>query len=110
MLYKIKIEGWKDYIKDPWNKLDFVINITILPSFIMFFTTDVNFLFLTILRLGRVFKFLRFFKYIPNIEHLMRGIKRALKSSIFVIIAFFIYMFIISILSCFLYKGKYCVF
>lgn len=105
MLYKIKVEGWKEYISDPWNKLDFFINITILPSFIMFFTTDVNFLFLTILRLGRVFKFLRFFKYIPNIEHLMRGIKRALKSSIFVIIAFFIYMFIISILSCFLYKG-----
>ena len=105
MLYKIKLEGWKTYISDSWNKLDFAINIAILPSFIMFFTTDVNFLFLTILRLGRVFKFLRFFKYIPNIDHLMRGIKRALKSSIFVIVAFFIYMFIVSILSCFLYKG-----
>ena len=104
MFYKIKVFSWEKYISDSWNKLDFFINILVMPSFIMFFVSDVNFLFLTILRLGRVFKFLKFFKYIPNIDHLMRGIKRALKSSIFVIIAFFIYMFIIAILSCFLYK------
>jgi voltage-gated sodium channel len=105
MFYKIKLDSFSVYWKDSWNKLDFFINITIMPSLFLFFISDIDFLFLTILRLGRVFKFLRFFKYIPNIEHLMRGIKRSFKSSLFVVIAFFIYMFIVSILSCFLYKG-----
>lgn len=104
MIYKIKISSFKSYIKDNWNKLDFFINLTILPSLALFFVSEIDFLFLTILRLGRVFKFLRFFKYIPNIEHLMRGVKRAIKSSLFIIISFFIYLFIASILSCFLYK------
>lgn len=105
MIYKIKVYSWQKYWLDSWNKLDFFINLLLLPSFVLFFISEIDFFFLTILRLGRIFKFLRVFKYVPNIDHLMRGIKRAIKSSIFVIMAFFIYMFVMAILSCFFYRG-----
>ena len=47
----------------------------------------------------RIFKTIRFIKFIPNIEHLFSGIKRALKASVFVFVGFAIYIFIIGILS-----------
>jgi len=105
MLAKIKLTSWKEYYKDSWNKLDLMINICILPSFFFFYTGQENLLFLTVLRLGRVFKFFKVLKFIPNIEHLLRGIQRAMRASVFVVFAFFVYMFIVAILSCFFYKN-----
>lgn len=103
MIFKIKETSWREYISDDWNKMDFGINLLIIPSFLLFFI-DVNILFLTILRLGRIFKFFKLFKFVPNIDHLFKGIKRAIKSSTFIVFAMVNYGFIISIISCFLYK------
>jgi voltage-gated sodium channel len=52
----------------------------------------------------RVFKSFRFLKFIPGIEHLVKGIRRALKASIVVLIGFVIYIFIIGIFSFYLFK------
>ena len=93
------------YFRDNWNKFDFAINLAILPSFSMLFIQeDSSLFFLTILRLIRIIKFFRFFKFIPNIEHIFVGIQRAMKASIFIIFSFFLYLFIVSIFSCFFFK------
>jgi voltage-gated sodium channel len=104
MFLKIRINSWTNYIKDPWNLLDFSINIMLVPSILLFFLNEPNFLFLTILRLVRIAKFFRFFKFVPNIERIFLGIIRALKASVFIVLAFFLYLLIMSVISCYFFK------
>ena len=54
----------------------------------------------------RVFKSFRFLKFVPGIEHLIKGIQRALKASIIVLIGFIIYIFIVGIFSFYLFKSS----
>ena len=54
----------------------------------------------------RVFKFFRFIRFVPGIENLIKGIIRALKTSVLVILGFTIYLFIISLFSCYLFKDS----
>lgn len=104
MFLKIKEYSFKNYIENNWNKLDMAVNILLIPSFVLFFIGEGNLMFLTILRLVRIFKFFRFLRFVPNIDHLMKGIGRALKASVFVFMSFFLYLFIISVLSCFFFQ------
>lgn len=105
-IVKIRYFTWSIYIKSNWNKLDFVLVLLSLPSIILIFFhphyTDLS--FLLVLRISRVFKFFRFFKFIPGIESLVVGVRRALKTSVFVFIGFFVYNFISSVFSCYLFK------
>lgn len=104
MLVKVKALTLKGYLNNNWNKLDFGINLILIPSFVLFFLGDGNLFFITILRLIRLTKFFRFLRFVPKIDHLLTGISRAMKASVFIFIAFFLYLFIISILSSFFFK------
>ena len=103
---KIRYLGWRNYIQSAWNKLDFFLIVISLPSILVFLLHSdyTNLSFLLILRVLRVFKFLRFFRFITGIEHLLIGIQRALKTSVFVLFGFLIYHFIVAVLSCFLFS------
>jgi len=103
---KIKHFGWKDYISSAWNKLDFILVLLSLPSIVLLATHSEShgLSFLLIFRVFRVFKFFRLFKFIPGIEALIKGVQRALKASVFALFGFFLLNFIISILSCYLFK------
>lgn len=106
-IFKIKDEGWRKYITQNWNKMDFVLVLLSLPSLFLVLFKNIHaadLSFLLILRISRVFRFFRFFRFIPGIEHLLKGIQRSLKASLFVLLAFFIYNFTTSILSCYLFK------
>lgn len=106
-ILKIRILGWKAYISKNWNRFDFIILIFSFPSIALLFEEsipDVSILFVfRIIRLVRFFKFLRF---IPNIEELLQGITRAFRASIFVLMAFFIFMFVISMISCRIFRDS----
>jgi voltage-gated sodium channel len=97
---KIKTFG-KDYFKDKWNIFDFILVILVLPSLIIWFSpySAYSLKFLLSLRVLRVFKFFRVLKFVPNIEHIANGVMRALRSSIVVVIAFFMLNFILAIVS-----------
>lgn len=98
--------GIKDYFKSNWNKFDFVLIALSFPTLIAFIgNIEVTSLsFLLVFRVMRVFKSFRFLKFIPGIEHLIRGISRALKASVVVLIGFLIYIFIIGIFSFYMFK------
>lgn len=100
-LVKIQSFGTKGYFKDSWNIFDFSLVLIALPSLVVLFTPleMVSLDFLLTLRILRVFKFFRVLKFIPNIENLLSGIFRALKSSVLIIFAFLIFNFIFAILS-----------
>jgi len=105
-IIKIRYFGWKDYIQSNWNKLDFILVILSFPSiFLLIIQSEHHGLsVLLIFRISRVFKFFRFFKFIPGIEALVKGVQRAMKASIFVLFGFFVFNFIIAVLSCYLFK------
>ncbi len=105
-IIKIRHLSWRGYIKSGWNKLDFLLIVPSLPSFILLWThwIDYDLHFLLIFRVMRVFKFLRFFKFVPGMSELAKGIRRALKTSVVVLFGFAIYNLIVSVLSCYLFK------
>lgn len=107
MTVKISDKSFKDYISNGWNKFDFILVLISIPSLgVIFFENsglELN-IFLT-LRVFRVFKFFRLIKFIPNVSTLMTSIQRALKASYIVIIGFFILIFIVSLVTCSMYKN-----
>jgi len=106
IIVKFKEFGIKNYFKSNWNKFDFILVALSFPTLIAFIgnVEVTSFSFLLVFRVMRVFKSFRFLKFIPGIEHLVKGISRALKASIVVLIGFVIYIFIIGIFSFYLFK------
>lgn len=108
LLIKISEYGFKNYISSGWNKLDFILVLLSIPSIITIFidTNIIDVSFLLVFRILRVFKTFRFFKFIPNVNELIQGIQRALKTTVFIVIGFSIYLFIIGILSYYLFQNN----
>lgn len=107
MFVKITNSSFKNYISIGWNRLDFILVLISIPSLAAVFYSD-NILELNIfltLRVFRVFKFFRLIKFLPNINHLITSIQRAIKASYIVIIGFFILVFIVSLVTCSIYKN-----
>ncbi len=104
---KIYEFGFSKYISNDWNKFDFILIIISIPSLAAIFYTD-SILQLNIflaLRVFRVFKFFRLFRFFPNVIKLITSIKRALKASYLIITGFFVAVFIVSLVTCSLYKN-----
>jgi len=97
---------WLGYWASSWNRFDFTLVILALPSFAdwLFDLPFLSLNFLLVFRIMRVFKFFRFLRFIPNVSHILDGITRAMKSSILIIAAFFIFNFIVSLISCFMFR------
>ncbi len=83
-LIKIGVLGFPEYWRNHWNKFDFCVVLASLPlllnPFIDFNTNA--FAVITLLRLGRFLRFIRVMRFIPNSDHIWRGIVRALKASV----------------------------
>lgn len=103
---RIGLLSWKVYISDRWNTFDFVVTLISMPSLLLLFFKDIPDLSaLLVFRVARVSKFFRFLRFIPDIQNLIQGAKRAIRASIFVFVVLFIYIFILSLFSCFLFKN-----
>jgi voltage-gated sodium channel len=106
ILVKFGEYGVRNYFEENWNKFDFILICLSVPTLISFlggFKID-SLSFLLVLRVLRIFKSLRFLKFIPGIDHLVNGLSRAFKASVFVLIGFAIYLFIIGIFSFYIFK------
>lgn len=106
--FKIKEFG-TDYFKSNWNVFDFVLIILCIPSLISYHAhlLDTNLsilLTLRVLRIFRIFKTIRFLKFIPGMDNLIRGINRALKTSLIALIGYAIYVFIAGVISFYIFK------
>lgn len=100
-LVKLKHLGWNRYIESHWNKFDFALLMLSLPSptarLLNLHALDVH--YLLAFRVCRVFKFFRFLRFVPGIDHMLEGIQRALRASVMMLFAFFIGLFMVSLLS-----------
>ena len=97
----------KGYFASGWNVFDFVLILVSVPSlvFLLFKNNNLDLSFILVFRVLRVFKTFRFFKFIPKIEELLSGVQRALKASVFILIGFVVYIFVIGVLSFSLFKN-----
>lgn len=97
---KIASLTFKGYWKDAWNRFDFVITLIALPSLMnLFVESGMATNIVLSLRALRVFKSFRLFKFIPNIENILKGIKLACKASFVVALGFGVLLLIVSILT-----------
>ena len=105
-ILKIRSLGWKDYIANSWNRFDFIIVIASIPSILLLFDqfSQNDFGFVFVLRIVRILRFFKFLKFIPNLDELVAGIVRAFRASILVLVAFFIFTFVVALISCRLFK------
>lgn len=104
---KISRMGWNTYWSENWNKFDFIILIVALPTLLApFFPHTVATNGILALRSMRMFKSLRMLRFIPNIHKLLAGIRLASKATLFVFIAFIVFLITFSILSSTIFGQK----
>ncbi len=104
-IIKIKNFGPKKYFGDAWNRFDFFLVMVSLPAILAYVLPIPSISFLLVFRLLRLIRIVKFMHFIPNMHHLMVGLGRAFRSSIFVLLALFFLNFILAILTCHLF-GK----
>ncbi len=107
MIVKINQHGFKKYFSTGWNKFDFIIIVVSIPSLAVILNNDTTAVQLNIfltLRVFRVFKFFRLIRFFPNVSSFVTSIQRALRASYIVIAGFFLSVFIVSLVTCSLYK------
>lgn len=107
LIVKLLEFKFKGYFSSHRNKLDFFLVLLSIPALIswIFDLSLSNLSFFLIFRVLRVFKSFRFLKFVPGITDLIKGVQRALKTSIVIILGFCIYIFIIGIFSTYLFQN-----
>ena len=98
-ILKIGLHSFRGYWRSGWNRFDFIIVALSLPVLLKplgILDTSVFAVFL-VLRLGRLFRLFRLLKFIPNREHMLVGIQRALKASVGVFAAIVVVNLVLAI-------------
>ena len=101
---KINVNKWKYYIANRWNQFDFTIVMLSLPSLLESFMEVPNTSLLLVLRLFRLIRLVRFIRFVPHITQIMAGLARALKSSVFILLALIFFNFMLALLTCHLFR------
>jgi voltage-gated sodium channel len=105
-ILKIRKFGFKGYISQNWNKFDFLIVIFSLPLLLeSFIPVTESAGIITIFRLFRLLRVVRFFQFVPNLQHILVGLARAFRASIFVFVMLIFLNFILSVLTTYIF-GK----
>lgn len=101
----VKIVVWKPqtYFSSRWNIFDFMIVVASLPSIFMGLWDPTDVSVILILRLFRLVRLIRFFSFVPHLAMIMEGLIRALRASVFVLIALFFLNFMLAIFTCHFY-------
>lgn len=108
MTVKLRTYSVKGYFRDNWNTFDFILVLIAVPA-LLTWALPVELLsldFLLALRTLRVFKFFRFIRFVPNIDKIISGAFKAAKASLLILLAFFIFNFTVSLITCFLFRDS----
>lgn len=100
---KIRVGTWRGYLASGWNRFDYVVVLASLPVLITPLVDLHGFAVVLLLRLGRLFRLFRLLTFIPNRDHLVAGIRRALRASVGVFLALAVVNFILATGASFLF-------
>ncbi len=104
VIVKLSVLKPKAYFRNPWNRFDFVIILGSLPVLFLAFFDIPDTTILILLRLFRLVRLVRFLRFIPNVEQVMRGLGRALKSSVLVLGGLFFLNLLLALITCHFYS------
>ena len=99
MLLKMKVDGFKGYWQNGWNRLDGTLVILSLPSLLASVLPVANLSFLLIFRLLRAFRFFRVIHFFPGVEQIGKNFKKAIRESFSLFVGYFIVICIFALLS-----------
>lgn len=102
-IVKISTWGLTVYFSSRWNVFDFLIVLVSLPSISMGLLDIGDVSVLLVLRLFRLVRLIRFFSFVPHLAMIMDGLIRALRASVFVLVALFFLNFMLAIFTCHFY-------
>lgn len=94
--FKIKERGWKSYISSFGNQFDFSI---VVASLIFLFLPNEALGSVIYLRIFRIISLIKIIRLMPNTEHIVRGLIRAIKASKAVLILLVIQLTFFSLLG-----------
>lgn len=105
---KIKSLTFKGYWSDKWNRWDFVITAITALSLVQYispnqFTETIG--VISAIRTLRVLKLIRLMRFIPNLSSVVNSLRLAVRTSWVIIFAFLIIIFIISIVTCTIFRN-----
>jgi len=103
-LIKVKRDGWASYWASGWNRFDFTVVVLSMPALLGPFLDLRQFAFVLILRLGRLFRLFRVLRFIPNLDHLVAGARRALRASVGVFLALLLVNLILAVMATLLFR------
>lgn len=103
-LLKISRDGWAAYWSSNWNRFDFTVVVLSLPALLGPLLDLQQFAFVLILRLGRLFRLFRVLRFIPNLDHLVLGVRRALRASVGVFLALMLINLILAVMATLMFR------
>jgi voltage-gated sodium channel len=103
-LLKVRRDGWARYWSSNWNRFDFTVVVLSLPALLGPVLDLQQFAFVLILRLGRLFRLFRVLRFIPNLDHLVLGVRRALRASVGVFLALLLINLILAVMATLLFR------
>lgn len=106
MIIKHREFGLKGYWSSGWNRLDGILVILSIPSLIAFFIPSqwMDLSFLMVLRLLRMFRFLRVMHFFPNISQIIAGLKLAVRESYAILFCFLVMIVVFGLINCTLFQ------
>ncbi|MEL7119847.1 MAG: ion transporter [Bacteroidota bacterium] len=102
-IVKITVYKPKAYFSSGWNRFDFAVVVFSLPSVLVHFIPIPDTSVLIILRLFRLIRLIRFIRFIPNLNQVLEGLGRALKASVFVLLALLVFNLLLALFTCHFY-------
>lgn len=99
-IVKIRHYNWKTYWDSNWNRFDLIIVIGSFPSLLTEILPVPDTSLLIVLRLFRLLRLVRFLRFIPNMSKVLQGLGRALKASVFVVLALFFLNILLALVTC----------
>ena len=82
MAIKIRLDGWRAFWSNGWNRFDLMIIAAGSPMLLVPFLDTQGLGVVLILRAVRIMRLLRGFRFIPDRDRIWAGIRRALRASV----------------------------
>lgn len=103
VILKMRYLSVRTYFSNPWNRFDFTVVVASLPSLLVTVLPIPNTSIAIIFRLFRLVRMVRLLRFVPNIDHLAKGLARAFRSSIFVFLSLLGLNIFLSLFTCHIY-------
>ncbi len=104
-IVKIYVLKPSKYFSSSWNRFDFTIVMLSLPSLLINFIDIPDTSLLIILRLFRLFRLIRFIRFVPHLGKIIAGLGRALRASLFILLALVFFNLLVALFTCHFYAG-----